>query len=91
MLRVRQAVWSCAVTGFLLSIVSVVAPALSGSAQRDDPFTPEQHQYWSLKKVEAVDPPAVRNRQWPIVGRGATGGGVWRLRNGVVAQHFGGC
>ncbi|PYR57503.1 MAG: hypothetical protein DMF91_19340 [Acidobacteria bacterium] len=64
MLRVRQAVWSCAVTGFLLSIVSVVAPALSGSAQRDDPFTPEQHQYWSLKKVEAVDPPAVRNRQW---------------------------
>src|SRR5881296_898266 len=64
MLRVRQAVWSCAVTGFLLSIVSVVAPALLGSAQRDDPFTPEQHQYWSLKKVDPVDPPAVRGRQW---------------------------
>src|SRR5207244_2653197 len=44
-------------------IVSVVAPALSGSAQRDDPLTPEQHQYWSLKKVQAVDPPAVHNRQ----------------------------
>ncbi len=26
-----------------------------------------------------------------VVGRGGTGGGVWRLRNGVVAQHFGGC
>ena len=26
-----------------------------------------------------------------VVGRGATGAGVWRLRNGVVAQHFGGC
>jgi hypothetical protein len=63
MSRVRQAVWSCAVAGFVLSIVSVVA-ALSGAAQRDDPFTPEQHQYWSFKKVEPVDPPAVRNRQW---------------------------
>ncbi len=26
-----------------------------------------------------------------VVGRGGTGGGVWRLRNGAVAQHFGGC
>jgi len=26
-----------------------------------------------------------------IVGHGATGGGVWRLQNGAVAQHFGGC
>ena len=26
-----------------------------------------------------------------VVGRGAIGGGVWRLRNGAVAQHFGGC
>ena len=64
MILTRQAVWSCAVAGFVLSLVAVVAPPLAGFAQRDDPFTPEQRQYWSFKKVEAVDPPAVRNRQW---------------------------
>jgi hypothetical protein len=58
MSRVRQPVRMCVTAVFLLSIAS----ALSGSAQRDDPFTPEQHQYWSLKKIEPVDPPAVRNR-----------------------------
>jgi hypothetical protein len=26
-----------------------------------------------------------------VVGRGELGGGVWRLRNGAVAEHFGGC
>ena len=26
-----------------------------------------------------------------VVGRNAAGGGVWRLRDGAVAQHFGGC
>jgi hypothetical protein len=26
-----------------------------------------------------------------VVGRAASGGGVWRLRDGAVAQHFGGC
>ena len=26
-----------------------------------------------------------------VVGRGDLGGGVWRLHNGTVAQHFGGC
>src|SRR5438874_3278798 len=62
--RVRRGAWSFAVAGFFLSIIAVVASPLSGFAQRDDPFTPEQHQYWSLKKVDAVDPPAVRNRLW---------------------------
>ena len=26
-----------------------------------------------------------------VVGRNVAGGGVWRVRDGAVAQHFGGC
>src|SRR5207248_9082836 len=59
--RVRRASWSCAVAGFL-AVGSVAA--FSASAQRGDPFTPEQHQYWAFQKMNAVEPPAVRTRQW---------------------------
>src|SRR3989442_1740387 len=63
MARVRQAVLSCVLAGFFLSFLSG-APALSGAAQRDDPFTAEQRQYWPLTKLVPADPPAVRDRRW---------------------------
>jgi hypothetical protein len=43
-------------------------PATTGSVARvgtDDPFTPEQHRFWSFQPVKVVPPPPVRDRAWP--------------------------
>jgi hypothetical protein len=37
--------------------------AVRGGA--DDPFTEEQHRWWSFQPVKPVPPPAVKDRTWP--------------------------
>jgi hypothetical protein len=34
-------------------------------AGADDPFTEEQHRWWSFQPVKVVPPPAVRDQAWP--------------------------
>jgi hypothetical protein len=40
-------------------------PAAAGARSGDDPFTEEQHRWWSFQPVRVVPPPPVKDRAWP--------------------------
>jgi hypothetical protein len=51
---------SCLLAGVVLACT--IARPRAAAADRE--FTQQERQFWSLQKVAAVSPPAVRNRQW---------------------------
>jgi mono/diheme cytochrome c family protein len=40
-------------------------PTVATRTGTDDPFTPEQHRFWSFQPVRVVPPPPVKDRAWP--------------------------
>ena len=50
--------------GLLSVVVLAGLTAQPRAAGRDREFTPEERQFWSLQKIAAVSPPAVRHHQW---------------------------
>jgi hypothetical protein len=48
----------------LLGIWSLAGWIARPQAAADREFTEQERQFWSLQKVKALSPPAVRNRQW---------------------------
>src|SRR6266851_6818152 len=53
-----------AFAGLLAGLVAAGAIVQPRAASGDREFTPDERQFWSLQRVAAVSPPAVRHRQW---------------------------
>ena len=47
-------------------VVAALLPSLAGGASpvREDPFTPQQRQYWAFQKVERPSSPSVAGSDW---------------------------
>src|SRR3981081_3220310 len=59
--RLRAIVITLLLTGLAIA-GAIVRPRAASGLDRE--FTQEERQFWSLQKVVAVSPPAVRDRRW---------------------------